>query len=277
MKSTKKNLSQPTNRLPDLVTQIKEKLNNAFQALKRNLEFYREAGRLLLQAKRELKAYSRQPWKVWVQSPEGPGIHHRVAEFYMRLDRKWDDIQKQPDFSPEMGYLAALRLVRKPKKDHQSKGTVTAAPANGGGQQTPVLPLVQPGSDPIPGEPGLSQPQRTVLPLEDFNGVAEVLTNDAGLGSPTPTPVPSPGEDPVPVPAVPNVTARISGTADLAVTPTDEFPLDWVLELVQKGEATVQVQTGNITLENATVIATFNVVNHIYTLTDLGGLSAQAA
>ena len=61
------------------------------------------------------------------------------------------------------------------------------------------------------------------------------------------------------------------------MTPTDDYSLDWVLELVRKGEATVQTQTENITLENATVIATFKVVNHIYTLTDLGGLTAQAA
>src|SRR5262249_6463790 len=134
---------------------------------------------------------------------------------------------------------------------------------------TPVLSLVQPGSDPIPGEPGLSQPQRTVLPLEDFNGVAKAPANDAGLGSPTPTRVPSPVEDPVPVPAVPNVTARITGTAYLAVTPTDDFSLDDVLKFVQKGEATVQVQTNNITLYNATVIATFKEVNHDYTLTNL--------
>jgi hypothetical protein len=98
MKTNKKNPGDPTNRLPDLVNQIKEKLTDAFQALKRNLEFYREAGRLLCQAKKELRAYSLQPWKVWVRSPEGPGIHHRVAEFYMRLHKRWDAIQKHPDF-----------------------------------------------------------------------------------------------------------------------------------------------------------------------------------
>jgi hypothetical protein len=277
MMNMKDNLGQPANRLPELVTQIKKKLNDAFQALKRNLEFYREAGRLLLQAKRELKAYSRQPWKSWVSSPEGPGIHHRVAEFYMRLHRRWEDIQKHPDFNPKMGYPAALKLVRKPKIDRQGKGTVTAPPANGAGQEKPVVSLVQPGSDPIPGEPGLSRPQRTVLPLEDFNGVAEVPADDAGLGSPTPTPVPSPVEDRVTVPAVPNVTARIAGTANLAVTPTDDYSLDYVLELVRKGEATVQEQTDNITLDNATVIGTFKVVNRTYTLTDLTGHTAQAA
>src|SRR5262249_41706710 len=155
------------------------------------------------------------------------------------------------DFSPEMGYLAALRLVRKPRKDRQGKGTVTALPANGAGQQTPVLSLVEPDSDRAPGEPG-SRPQRTVVQSENVNEGAEAPANDAGLGSPTPTPVPSPVEDPVPVPAVPNVTARITGTAKLAVTPTDDFSLDDVLELVRKGEATVQTQTENITLDNAT-------------------------
>ena len=127
-----------------------------------------------MQAKRELKAYSRQPWKTWVSSPDGPGIHHRVAEFYMRLHRRWEDIQKHPDFSPEMGYLAALRLVGKPKKDRQGKGTVTALPANGAGQQKPVLSPVEPDSDRAPGEPGLSRPQRTVVQLENVNEVAEI-------------------------------------------------------------------------------------------------------
>jgi hypothetical protein len=279
MKSNEKYPGDPTNKLPELVHQIREKLNEAFQSLKRTLEFYREAGRLLLQAKKELKAYSLQPWKVWVQSPEGPGIHHRVAEFYMRLGRKWDEIQKHPDFSPEMGYQAALNLVRKPKKDRQGKGTVTTAPANGAGQQKPVLSPVEPDSDPIPGEPGLSRPQRTVVQSENVNDVAVAPAKDGGLDSPTPTPIPSPDEDPVPVPAVPNVTARLTGTADLAVTPVGDFDghLDWVLELVGKGEATVQEQTDNITLDNAKVIATFKVVNHTYTLTDLSDPSAQAA
>ena len=60
------------------------------------------------------------------------------------------------------------------------------------------------------------------------------------------------------------------------VTPTDDYSLDDVLELVRKGEATVQMQTGNITLDNATVIATFRVVNDDYTVTNLAPIALAA-
>jgi hypothetical protein len=261
------------NRLPELVNQIKEKLSEAFQALKRNLEFYREAGRLLCMAKTELKAYSRQPWKAWLKSPEGPGIHHRVAEFYMRLHRRWKDIAKDPDFNPAMGYMAALRLVRKPKNKRQAQKTTALAPLLSGPASNDNWPQTVPMSLPEPatvnGTPGISIPERTTMPLTEADGV---------LGSPC-LPKPSPQVRAMlsaPQEPVFNATAKVIGEADLVVTPGDGYGLKQVLSMVAAGEAVVQEQNNTITRHNAEIIATFTETLRTWKLADMTVI-AQAA
>lgn len=269
------------NRLPTLVSQIKNKLNEAFRALKRTLEFYREAGRLLRKAKRELKAYSRQPWKAWLLSADGPGIEPRVAQFYMRLDRFWDKIHQHPDYTPEMGYLAALKLVRKrtQKVQHSARcGSSTCstpdgnmAVSNAQPDEREILqpPIVLPiGLPPSSGAGDF--PQDTPMP--------EPSQEDRGLPQQAQTPVPPPATtEVVPSTNVFNVTAKLRGDADLAVTTNRGFDLRQVLEMVRKREAVVQAQSDIITLPDATVIATFKVLRQNYDLDNLAATVNLAA
>lgn len=280
------------NRLPELVSQIKNKLSEAFRALKRNLEFYREAGRLLRKAKKELKAYSRRPWKAWLMSADGPGIEPRVAQFYMQLDANWDKIQKHPDFTPEKGYLAALKLVRKSKKGQKAKGDCRTGCIHVGGveassiqaveSEDAPLPLVLPMSLSSPEGGNFPQktamvlssteardfPQKTTMPLS--SGEAETLPEQPPMALPAPT------TETAPLSNAFVVTASIVGDAELAVTPNLGFDIPQVLDLVRKGEAVVQEQSDTITLHDATVVARFKVIRHRYNLKDLT-YSSQAA
>jgi hypothetical protein len=256
--ATNKNSQQQSgdqgSRLPELASEIKKQLAEASGVLKRSLGFYRKAGKALTEAKKELdpkRGRGGPTWATWLKTEVG--IDKRVAQFYMRLHKHWDKLVSHPDFRVDLHYAAALKLIRSAIPRNNRKAIAGKIGPTQAKEQAP---------DQVAQEVGTPAPQ------EVASGQGAV--GDAQEGGPVLA-------TPTPAQPAPNVTARLTGTAELTVTPTDDFSLDDVLELVRKGEATVQVQTGNITLENATVIATFKVVNHTYTLTDLGGLSAQAA
>jgi hypothetical protein len=257
MKSNKNSQQQSADqdsRLPELASEIKKQLAEASGVLKRSLDFYRRAGAALTEAKEELdpkRGRGGPTWATWLKNEVG--IDKRVAQFYMRLHNHWKKLKDHPDFRVDLNYATALKLIRSAVSSKNRKAVAAKI-----------------GPTQVKEQAQEREAQQVATPTSQEVASGQGAVGDAQEGGPVLA-------TPTPAQPAPNVTARITGTADLAVTPTDEYPLDWVLELVRKGEATVQVQTDNITLDNATVIATFKVVSYTYTLTDLGGPSAQAA
>src|SRR5438067_59728 len=91
--------------LERLATRIKEDLG-------KGLEAYRSAGETLIEAKTRMRKAGIK-WKAWLDS--NFTMLPRTAQNYMDLARNWEAITAHPEFRPDMGYTAALALVKAPR------------------------------------------------------------------------------------------------------------------------------------------------------------------
>lgn len=240
--------------LDQLAQQAKEQLGKAAEILKRSLQFYRKAGHVLRQAKRELKAQGGPPWATWLETKVG--IQIRAAQLYMRLNREWDKITTHPDFRVDLNYLDALRLIRKisPRSGksgtREDEKTSLSCPA----------PSNQEASLPETGQPETTTGQpKTSLPETGQPETKSPEERRGTAGKPRA----------IPKNAHPNVTAKLAGEVSLVVSPREGYSLQKVLGLVRGRKAKVQEGTNQIALEDGEAIATFTVANQVFKLSHL--------
>lgn len=95
--------------LDQLATRIKAEHRHAVQTVRKSLEHARTAGELLSQAREEIKD-SPYRWGKWVE--QECGIQERTASNYLRLFRRWSEVEQAGDVSA-LTVRAALALLRK--------------------------------------------------------------------------------------------------------------------------------------------------------------------
>lgn len=95
--------------LEQLAAKIKSEHRHAVQTVRKSLEHARTAGELLAQAKDAIKD-SPYRWGKWVE--QECGIQERTASNYLRLFRKWSEIEQAGDVAA-LTVRAALALLKK--------------------------------------------------------------------------------------------------------------------------------------------------------------------
>ena len=250
-------------KLPELAAEIKKQLGEAAGILKRSLGFYRKAGEALIEAKKELDpklGRGGMAWANWVKTEVG--IDKRVAQFYMRLARKWDSLKDHPDFRVDLHYAAALKLISKvsTKNNHHAvAGKIGPSQSEPPQATTPALTTLA---------TNLVQQEGQQAPQE---------ATDADLPSASePHSLTRVCQGSAPAKPVINATAQVIGEADLVVTPGDGYGLNQVLSMVAAGEAVIQEQSKTINKVNAEVIATFTETLRTWKFTNLTAIPLAA-
>jgi hypothetical protein len=95
--------------LDQLATRIKAEHRHAVQTVRKSLEHARAAGELLAQAREEIKD-SPYRWGKWVE--QECGIQERTASNYLRLFRRWAEVEQAGDVAA-LTVRAALTLLKK--------------------------------------------------------------------------------------------------------------------------------------------------------------------
>jgi hypothetical protein len=99
-------------RLATIAQQLK-RLHGEFLALAgRSLRVAKESGDLLVEAKEEV---AHGDWEAWLVT-FFPGSA-RTAEAYMRIAKRWDEIEAKAQTTADLTLDAALKLLAKPKAD----------------------------------------------------------------------------------------------------------------------------------------------------------------
>jgi integrase len=96
--------------LDQLATRIKAEHRHAVQTVRKSLEHARTAGELLAQAREQIKD-SPYRWGKWVE--QECGIQERTASNYLRLFRRWSEVEQQAGDVSALTVRAALALLKK--------------------------------------------------------------------------------------------------------------------------------------------------------------------
>jgi len=253
-------------KLPELAAEIKKHLGEAAGILKRSLGFYRKAGEALIAAKKELdpmRGRGGMAWANWLKTEVG--IEKRVAQFYMRLARKWDSLKDHPDFRVDLHYAAALKLISNvaPRNNrHAVAGKIGPSPSAVAQRENPSSDLTTLAHD-----------------LAEQEGPLAAQSRETAAGPPSvnePHSLPEIAQGTAPAKPAVNATAQVVGEADLVVTPSDGYSLAQVLNLLAAGEAVVQEQAKTISRANE-VIATFAAkLRDTWKLTNLTAIALAA-
>lgn len=110
-----KQLATTANIINLSMTELSDAANREAQSgdecFQRGLLHYKACGEYLIAAKAKGKQEigSKFRWSVWLE--ENWSRHHSVAARFMKLARDWEKITVHGNFSEDMGYDAALKLV----------------------------------------------------------------------------------------------------------------------------------------------------------------------
>lgn len=113
----------PVASLAELATEINREHEAAERAINDSLEHARRCGELLIEAKRQCE---HGEWETWVES--NFSASYRTAAAYMRIAKRWDDIEPKVQSSALLSIDAALRLLAAPRESQAEPDALPALP-----------------------------------------------------------------------------------------------------------------------------------------------------